>query len=176
MPPHGAPQTGCTIPTDVSISAYSMMQLIKVPVSDRSKVLAELRQQGFSDSLVLWMASNLVPASTITGQPQASGKPAPQPLVWGFDVNGAVDLYEDYKQVDCWDALKSPPRGTTMNVLRAERSDRWTEGMIRTLKDCAAAAELVSPEVCQFSLLEASLRTSCMPLLEKRTHPGVRHY
>jgi hypothetical protein len=65
--------------------------------------VSHLRQQGFSDSLVLWMASNLI--SQGPGKP---GKP-PQPLVWAFDVKGAVELYEDYKKVDSWNVMCAPP-------------------------------------------------------------------
>jgi hypothetical protein len=83
-----------------------MMQLIDVPVSNRAKVVADLWQQGFSDALVLWMASNLVPARpSASSQPQSGAKSAPQPLVWAFDVKGSAELYEDYKKVDAWGLL-----------------------------------------------------------------------
>ena len=76
-----------------------MTQTIQIPVSNRSKVLKELRQKGFSESLLQWTVSNLVPS-----QVAAPGQAA-QALVWAFDVQGAADLYEDYKQVDAWSLL-----------------------------------------------------------------------
>lgn len=139
-----------------------------MPVSDRAKVLDELRQQGFSEALVLWMASNLVPATRGTTaaarQPPQPGKnAAAQPLVWAFDVKGAADLYEDYKRLDRWDLLCAPPAHTTMNILRAERSDRWTEDMIRTLAECAAKADLKAQEVCfPRGSMSAELRSLCI--------------
>lgn len=75
------------------------MQTIKIPVLSRTKVLEDLKQQGFSESLVQWIVSNLVPSKA------APPGQAAQPLVWAFDVNGAADLYEDYKKVDAWSLL-----------------------------------------------------------------------
>ena len=124
---------------------------------------------------MLWMASNLVPAARATaaagGQPRVAGKkPVIQPLVWAFDVKGAADLYEDYKRVDSWGLLCQPPRGITMNILRAEQSDRWTEGMIRTLADCAAKAELNAQKVgSPMVRMVVALCSRCprvLPLLE----------
>ena len=44
-----------------------------------------------------------------------------------------MDMYRSYRFTDCWDVLQSPPRGTDLHVVMAERSDRW---------DKAATAQL----------------------------------
>ena len=73
-----------------------------------------LDEQGFSEALSLWLGSNLVP----NGQ----GK-----LTWSFNVHGAKDMFESYNSLDYWGLLQDPPAGCTLNVVRAECSDRQVQ-------------------------------------------------
>jgi hypothetical protein len=116
------------------------LQDVQVPVLDKAKVVADLKQQGFSEALVLWMVSNLIPIEV--GGPSASAA-----FTWNFDVVGALDLYEDYRRVDCWPLLCKPPKGIELNILRAERSDRWTDEMVAKLQDCQSKA-IGNRQVC----------------------------
>lgn len=105
---------------------------------DRGQFSVDLKAQGFSDALVQWMASNLVPD---TNQRASDARSIDiQSLVWAFDVKGAAELYSSYRSVDSWDVVAAPPVNARLHVLRAANSDRWTSGMIRKLQDCEAAA------------------------------------
>ena len=43
-------------------------------------------------------------------------------------------MYEDYKRSHYWDLLEAPPHGCDIHIVRAERSDRWSEGVVRRLE------------------------------------------
>lgn len=46
-------------------------------------------------------------------------------LRWTFDLAGAQQMYNSYKELQYWDDMGSVPPGVTVNVVRAENSDRW---------------------------------------------------
>jgi hypothetical protein len=106
--------------------------------------------QGFSDALVQWMASNLVPAK---GSSQGE-------LTWAFDTRGAADMYESYRRECYWDVIAAPPAGVVLHVLRAGASDRWNEDMLAQLAESLAAAARRSDEVRR--LLTRGLLRACM--------------
>ena len=55
-----------------------------MPVTSRKAFSDSMKQQGFTDALVSWMASNLVPhRDGVQGH-----------LQWAFDVAGATAMYE----------------------------------------------------------------------------------
>jgi len=56
-------------------------------------------------------------------------------------VHGAKDMFESYNSLDYWGLLRDPPAGCTLNVLRAERSDRWPQKEINKLQECEEAAQ-----------------------------------
>jgi hypothetical protein len=106
------------------------LQAVQVPVRDRQQLLESLKAQGFSETLVQWMATNLVPS------PQN-----PAEFKWAFDIKGAAAMYHSYCKTQYWDLLASPPRGVTVNVLRAGNSERWDDAMISKLNDACAASQ-----------------------------------
>lgn len=67
-------------------------------------------------------------------------------LEWGFDITGAMAMYESYRETDYLPLLASPPAGITLNVLRAGASDRWNARMIGEL-DAAVSAAAVTAKV-----------------------------
>ncbi|GMH43434.1 hypothetical protein BSKO_11356 [Bryopsis sp. KO-2023] len=97
---------------------------IPEPVDSRDWLYKHMQGQGFSLGLAQWLGSNL------------HGK-ADHPLRWMFNVAGASDMYESYKMTDCYSILKAPPPGTTINVVRAGKSDRWDDAMIQELEQIA---------------------------------------
>eukprot|EP00892_Ulva_mutabilis_P005296 jgi/Ulvmu1/3138/UM015_0178.1 len=115
------------------------VQKVALPVMHRGQFTADLKAQGFSDALVQWMASNLVPDPGAQSA-DSTGTKGRGPLVWAFDVYGAAELYASYRAVNSWDVVAAPPPKITLHVLRAARSDRWTNGMVQTLQDCQSAA------------------------------------
>jgi len=61
--------------------------------------------------------------------------------VWAFNLQGATDMFRSYLGTEFWDLLRHPPRGTTINLVRAERSDRWDGESMQELAAAAKASE-----------------------------------
>jgi pimeloyl-ACP methyl ester carboxylesterase len=78
--------------------------------------------------LQLWLGSNLVLKQK-------------DEYEWIFCISCARALFESYCTTSYWDFLSAPPRGTTIHVLRAGRSDRWLDADVAQLE----AAASVSP-------------------------------
>lgn len=86
---------------------------IPMPLSRRDAVVTELRARGLSDGISLWMTTNLGPVD--------GG------FTFRFDLDACERLIRDYFVVDTWPVLlreRSTPR---IDVVRAERSDRWDD-------------------------------------------------
>lgn len=45
-------------------------------------------------------------------------------LRWTFDLAGAQQMYSSYKELEYWDDMAAIPRGVTVNVVHADKSDR----------------------------------------------------
>lgn len=81
------------------------------PIVSREWLYKYMGDKGYSSSLQLWMGSNLVP--------DGQGK-----LKWAFNIDGAIGMYDSYKENSYWGLLEQPPEGTTLNIVRAAKSDR----------------------------------------------------
>ncbi len=86
------------------------------PFADRTAVVAELAQRGFDPAICQWMTTNV--------------KPGPGGLVWRFDLQVVEELLLSYFLQDDWPLLRDPPPGVRIDVVRAERSDRWTPDIL----------------------------------------------
>lgn len=102
------------------------------PIKSRKELYTQMKGQGFSEALVQWMGSNLV---DIPGD-------AERQLEWAFDVVGAIEMYRHYREADYLPMLSAPPKGQTLNVVRAGASDRWNKRMIQELDDAASASKV----------------------------------
>lgn len=107
--------------------------------------MISMKEQGFSEHLVQWMASNLVHCPSLDNQ-----------LIWTFDVLGAAEMYASYQSTKYWDLLAAPPEGVTLNILRAGASDRWDDNMLEKLAEAIAASELHRARVPSFLDLPAA--------------------
>lgn len=98
------------------ISALLDMPL---PIASRMHCVDALMAQGFSEAVSRWVATNLRPVDG-----RYSHK-----LVWTFDLAGIAEMYDSYEETQLWDLLRSPPRGLTVDFVRAEHSNfRWAGG------------------------------------------------
>ena len=51
-----------------------------------------------------------------------------------FTLHLAIaDMYESYRERECWDVVKAPPQGTVLNIVRAANSDRYGQGLHASL-------------------------------------------
>ena len=100
-------------PSDVD-KIIKEIRSLTPPIASREWLYKYMGDKGYSKGLQLWMGSNLVP--------DRHGK-----LRWGFDIDGAIGMYESYKVNSYWDVLAKPPKGTTLNIVRAAESDRCVD-------------------------------------------------
>lgn len=117
--------------------SHMCVQEVPLPVPSRKQFTEEMSANGFSDALVQWMASNLVPAAD-----SKDGE-----LTWAFDTHGATDMYASYRKTCYWNVIAAPPAGVTLHVLRAGASDRWNDAMKAKLDEALQAAAHRSAKV-----------------------------
>ena len=84
---------------------------IPQPLARREDVVGLLRDAGFSQGLAQWMTTNL--------------RRTEQGYVWRFDLPAVQEMIADYFRQDLWPVLEHPGTDLTVDVVRAERSDRW---------------------------------------------------
>ncbi|XP_058193363.1 uncharacterized protein LOC131310390 [Rhododendron vialii] len=78
---------------------------------------------GFSKSLSEWIGSNL--------------KKSGEHETWAFNLEGAVDMFNSYRETDYWPLLEHPPKWMDVSIVRAEKSDRWDTDVIQRLESLA---------------------------------------
>jgi pimeloyl-ACP methyl ester carboxylesterase len=89
------------------------VRAVPVPASSRRDVVEHLVQRsGLSSGLAEWMATNL--------------KREGQQYTWMFDIDAIEALMSDYFRKDLWDFLEAPRESPEIQLVVAERSDRWT--------------------------------------------------
>lgn len=87
-----------------------------------------LTARGFSPAFVSWLKTNLEP------DPESrDGRKR-----WAFDVDGARDLFRSYRASDLLEAAAGAPQGTTVHVVRALNSNRWSKADVAALEEAAA--------------------------------------
>lgn len=78
---------------------------------------------GFSKSLSEWLGTNL--------------KKSNDHETWAFNLEGAVQMFNSYREKDYWPLLEHPPRGMEISIVQAENSDRWDPHVIQKLESLA---------------------------------------
>ena len=101
------------------LAVVRALRELPLPFDRREDLRQALLDRGFSASLAAWMTTNL--------------RHGEGGLVWRFDLDPVEALLLDYAQVDLWPWLDSPERHTPVELLRAERSDRWTPELLARL-------------------------------------------
>eukprot|EP00898_Chlorokybus_atmophyticus_P005660 jgi/Chlat1/6095/Chrsp40S05673 len=106
------------------------LQQLPQEIHSRRWLVDQMTAKGFSKMLVDWMASNLM-----RKHPDAA-----EPLVWTFNLEGASDMYASYRREDYVKFLEEGvPQDTAVNIVRAERSDRWTPQVLTSLERLSKA-------------------------------------
>lgn len=91
------------------------------PLEARADVVDRLTAAGFSTGLSRWMTTNL--------ERRDGG------FRWRFDLDAAHEMIADYFALDLWPVVERVRLGPEVHVVRAERSDRWTDAMVERLSD-----------------------------------------
>lgn len=110
--PPGRPELSLAVHSEV---AQVVLALRGLPTrfERREELVTLLTAQGFSLSLAQWMTTNL--------RSRGDG------LTWRFDLDTIEALLHDYAATDAWSYLNDPARRARIDVVRAERSERWSE-------------------------------------------------
>ena len=102
---------------DVSAVIHTINE-IHVPIPSREWLFAELDRRGHQNKgFQQWLASNL---QRINGKKEYE---------WIFNVAGATEMFESYKNTEYWDLLRSPPGSKTeIHLVKAMKGGRWNRG------------------------------------------------
>ncbi|KAK3281594.1 hypothetical protein CYMTET_10618, partial [Cymbomonas tetramitiformis] len=93
------------------------LRTLPQPVPSRKWLQEYMAPRGFSDVLINWIGTNLVP--------QPGSKPGVGPLVWGFSIEGCADMYNSYSSTCMWDVIKGTSTNTPVDLVRAEKCIPW---------------------------------------------------
>lgn len=110
--PPGPPEMPLALHSEV-VLVVQALRTVPMPLPRRESIVEILTERGFSPMLGQWMTTNL--RGTDAG------------FVWRFDLDGVEAMLRDYAGVDAWPWLASPTRRARVDVVRAERSERWSD-------------------------------------------------
>ncbi|KAL2509115.1 alpha/beta-hydrolase superfamily protein [Forsythia ovata] len=100
------------------------LQSLPSTIPSRKWLVDHMLKLGFSKSLSEWIGSNL--------------KKSGEEQTWAFDLEGAIQMFNSYRETDYWPLLEHPPKGMEIAIVRAENSDRWDSDVIKQLESLAA--------------------------------------
>ncbi|KAL2900162.1 Protein ABHD11 [Bienertia sinuspersici] len=96
------------------------LQSLPSPISSRRWLVEHMMKLGFSKSLSEWLGTNL--------------KKSNDHEVWTFNIEGAVQMFNSYREKDYWPLLEHPPKGMEISIVQAENSDRWDARVVQRLE------------------------------------------
>ncbi|KAK9290385.1 hypothetical protein L1049_008554 [Liquidambar formosana] len=99
------------------------LQSLPSLVPSRKWLVNHMMELGFSKSLAEWIGSNL--------------KKSGEHETWAFNLEGAVQMFNSYRESSYWSLLENPPKGMEIAIVRAENSDRWDPNLIQRLDSLA---------------------------------------
>ncbi|URE45251.1 Oligosaccharyltransferase subunit Ribophorin II [Musa troglodytarum] len=71
-------------------------------------------------------------------------------VVWAFDLQACIEMFNSYREKSYWPLLEHPPKGLEIAIVQAENSDRWTQHVIERLDYLSRKEE--GPEEGKISL------------------------
>ncbi|XP_021851800.1 uncharacterized protein [Spinacia oleracea] len=99
------------------------LQSLPSPIPSRKWLVEHMMKLGFSKSLSEWLGTNL--------------KKSNDHETWAFNLEGAVEMFNSYREKDYWALLENPPRGMEISIVQAEKSDRWDSHVVQRLETLA---------------------------------------
>ncbi|CAL9121463.1 unnamed protein product [Musa acuminata var. zebrina] len=112
------------------------LQSLPSPLPSRKWVVDHMLNLGFSKMLSNWIGSNL--------------KNEGEHVVWAFDLQACIEMFDSYREKSYWPLLELPPKGLEITIVQAENSDRWTQHVIERLDYLSRKQE--GPEEGKISL------------------------
>jgi esterase len=122
-------------PEDSEITrVIAAVRAVPMPAESRRAVVEHLMQQsGLSSGLSEWMATNL--------------KREGERYTWLLDVDAIEVLMQDYFRVDLWPFLEAPRERPEIQLVVAERSDRWTPALRQRARALPRSTRVVYREL-----------------------------
>ncbi|KAL7247756.1 hypothetical protein ACSBR2_002626 [Camellia fascicularis] len=99
------------------------LQSLPTSIPSRKWLVDHMIKLGFSKSLSEWIGSNL--------------KKSGDHETWAFNLDGAVQMFNSYRETDYWPLLEHPPKEMEIAIVQAEKSDRWDADVIQRLESLA---------------------------------------
>ncbi|KAK9723507.1 hypothetical protein RND81_05G002700 [Saponaria officinalis] len=118
---------GVVSPEDSSGEVEQVLETLRSLPSEipsRKWLVDHMTKLGFSKSLSEWLGSNL--------------KKSNDHEIWAFNLEGAFQMFNSYREKDYWRLLEQPPKGTEISIVQAENSDRWDSRVIQRLEKLAS--------------------------------------
>ncbi|CAH8268392.1 unnamed protein product [Arabidopsis lyrata] len=106
------------------------LQSLPSPIPSRKWLVDHMVELGFSRSLSEWIGSNL--------------KRSGDSEIWAFNLDGAVQMFNSYRETSYWSLLENPSKETEINFVIAEKSDRWDNDTTKRLEKIANQRQHVS--------------------------------
>ncbi|KAL4354720.1 hypothetical protein GQ457_06G010390 [Hibiscus cannabinus] len=100
------------------------LQSLPSTIPSRKWLVNHMLELGFSKSLSEWIGTNL--------------KKSGEEETWAFNLEGAVQMFQSYREMSYWPLLEHPPKGLEIAIVRAEQSDRWDADVISRLEKLAS--------------------------------------
>ncbi|PIN24635.1 putative alpha/beta hydrolase [Handroanthus impetiginosus] len=100
------------------------LQSLPSTIPSRKWLVDHMLKLGFSKSLSEWIGSNL--------------KKSGERETWAFNLDGAVQMFNSYREADYLPLLEHTPKGMEISIVRAEKSDRWSRDVIQQLDHLAS--------------------------------------
>lgn len=91
------------------------VQSVPLPITNRQHVVQHLMAAGMSSGLSNWMTTNVAREGN--------------DYRWAFDMDGIVELLQDYFERDLWPFLEQAREQPEFHMVVAEKSDRWNGDM-----------------------------------------------
>lgn len=110
--PPGRPDRALAASSEV-VRVVTTLRALPLPFPRRESVVSALTERGFSPAIATWMTTNV--------------RPGEGGFVWRFDLDGIEAMLHAYAETDTWPWLESPARRARVDVVRAGRSERWSD-------------------------------------------------
>ncbi|EOA24359.1 hypothetical protein CARUB_v10017598mg [Capsella rubella] len=106
------------------------LQSLPSPIPSRKWLVDHMVELGFTRSLSEWIGSNL--------------KRSGDSETWAFNLDGAVQMFNSYRETAYWSLLENPPKETEISFVIAEKSDRWDHDTTKRLETIANQRQNIS--------------------------------
>ncbi|KAL8541355.1 hypothetical protein ACS0TY_002562 [Phlomoides rotata] len=100
------------------------LQSLPSQIPSRKWLVDHMLKLGFSKSLSGWIGSNL--------------KKSGDQETWAFNLDGAVQMFNSYREMDYLPLLEHVPKSLEIDIVQAEKSDRWNADVLQQLESLAS--------------------------------------